>query len=370
MSPVRNVNDVPGLYRDKPPCHRGLCSTLELAANTGFSCGERACPALGGKAAPTPSPRSTRYTEGDGFGSAAQPSGGQAPLPQRSMQHPGTRCPPLAFLVASGLAPRWAAKPPQHPHQVLPDTPRGLVLGLLRSPAGDKPPCHRGLCSTLELAATTGFSCGERACPALGGKAAPTPSPSSTRYTEGNGFGPAAQPSGGQAPLPQRSTQHPGRRCPPLAFLVASGLAPRWAAKPPQHPHQVLPDTPRGLVLGLLRSPAGDKPPFHRGLCSTLELAATTGFSCGERACPALGGKAAPTASPRSTRYTEGNGFGSATQPNGGQAPLPQRSMQPPGTRCPHWLFLWRAGLPRAGRQSRPNSLTKSCQIHRGGLSL
>ena len=28
---------------------------------------------------------------------------------------------------------------------------------------------------------------------------------------------------------------------------------------------------------------------------------------------------------------------------------------------------LWRAGLPRAGRRSRPNSLTTVCQIHRGG---
>jgi hypothetical protein len=199
-----------------------------------FFCGERACPALGGKAAPTPSPRSTRYTEGAGFGSAAQPSGGQAPLAQRSTQHPGRRCPPLAFLVASGLAPRWAAKPPQQPHQVLPDTPRGMVLGLLRSPAGDKPPCHRGLRSTLELAAHPGFSCGERACPALGGKAAPTPSPSSTRYTEGNGFGPAAQPSGGTSPLATEGYAAPWNSLPTLAFLVASGLAPRWAAKPPQ----------------------------------------------------------------------------------------------------------------------------------------
>ena len=150
-----------------------------------FFCGERACPALGGKAAPTPSPSSTRYTEGAGFGSAAQPSGGQAPLSQRALQQPGTRCPPLAFLVASGLAPRWAATPPQHPHHVLPDTPRGLVLGLLRSPAGDKPPCHRGLCSSLQPAAHHWLFCGERACPALGGKAAPTASPSPARYTEG-----------------------------------------------------------------------------------------------------------------------------------------------------------------------------------------
>ena len=29
--------------------------------------------------------------------------------------------------------------------------------------------------------------------------------------------------------------------------------------------------------------------------------------------------------------------------------------------------FSWRAGLPRAGRQSRPNSLTPFCQIYRGG---
>ncbi|SEE37415.1 hypothetical protein SAMN04490200_4426 [Pseudomonas proteolytica] len=188
-----------------------------------FFCGERACPALGGKAAPTPSPSSTRYTEGNGFGSAAQPSGGQAPLPQRAMQQPGTRCQHWLF-------------------------------------------------------------CGERACPALGGEAAPTPSPSSTRYTEGNGFGSAAQPSGGQAPLPQRAMQQPGTRCQHWLF-------------------------------------------------------------CGERACPALGGKAAPTPSPSSTRYTELAGFGSATQPSGGQAPLPQRALQQPATCCPTLAFLVASGL-------------------------
>ncbi len=274
-----------------------------------FFCGERACPALGGEAAPTPSPSSTRYTELAGFGSAAQPSGGQAPLPQRAMQHPGTRCQHRLFLWRAGL-PRagWRSRP-----------------------------------NTL----TTFY-----------------------QIHRGEWFWVCCAAQRGTSPLATEGYAAACNLLPTTGFFVASGLAPRWAAKPPQHPHDVLPDTPRGMVLGLLRSPAGDKPPCHRGLCSTLELAANTGFSCGERACPALGGKAAPTPSPRSTRYTEGAGFGSAAQPSGGQAPLPQRAMQQPATCCPPLAFLWRAGLPRAGRQSRPNSLTKSCQIHRGGLSL
>ena len=271
-----------------------------------FFCGERACPALGGEAAPTPSPRSTRYTEGNGFGSAAQPSGGQAPLPQRSMQHPGTRCPPLAFLVASGLAPRWAAKPPQHPHQVLPDTPRGLVLGLLRSPAGDKPPCHRGLCSSLQPAAHHWLFLWRAGLPRAGRQSRPNSLTTFYQIHRGEWFWVCCAAQRGTSPLATEVYAAPWNSLPPLGFLVASGLAPRWAAKPPQHPHHVLPDTPRGLVLGLLRSPAGDKPPCHRGLCSTLELAAHHWLFCGERACPALGGKAAPTASPSPARYTEG----------------------------------------------------------------
>ena len=100
---------------------------------------------------------------------------------------------------------------------------------------------------------------GERACrnaasPALGGEAAPIASPSSASYTEVAGFGAALQPSGGQAPSPQGGEQ--------LAF-------------------------------------------------------------CGERACPALGGEAAPIASPRSASYTEVAVFGAALQPSGGQAPSP-----------------------------------------------
>jgi hypothetical protein len=214
------------------------------------------------------------------------------------------------------------------------------------------------------------FFCGERACPALGGKAAPTPSRRSTRYTEGNGFGSAAQPSGGQAPLPQRSMQHPGTRCQHRLFLWRAGL--------PRAGRQSRPNTLTtfyqihrgGWFWVCCAAQRGTSPLATEGYAAAWNSLPTTGFSCGERACPALGGNAAPTPSPRSTRYTEGAGFGSATQPSGGQAPLPQRALQQPATCCPPLAFLWRAGLPRAGRQSRPNSLTKSCQIHRGGLSL
>ncbi len=151
---------------------------------------------------------------------------------------------------------------------------------------------------------------GERACrnaasPALGGEAAPIASPRSASYTEVAGFGAAMQPSGGASPLATGGANS--------WLSVASGLAPRWVAKPPQSLHHGLPDTPRWLVLGLRCSPAGDKPPRHRG---GEQLA-----FCGERACPALGGEAAPIASPRSARYTEVAGFGAAMQPSGDKPP-------------------------------------------------
>ena len=210
------------------------------------------------------------------------------------------------FFVASGLAPRWAAKPPQHPHHVLPDTPRGMVLGLLRSPAGDKPPCHRGLCSSLQPAAHHWLFCGERACPALGGKAAPTPSPRSTRYTEGNGFGSAAQPSGGQAPLPQRAMQQPATCCPPLAFLWRAGLPRAGRQRRPNTLTKFYQIHRGGWFWVCCAAQRGTSPLATGGFAAVCNLLPTTGFSCGERACPALGGKAAPIASPSPARYTEG----------------------------------------------------------------
>ena len=96
---------------------------------------------------------------------------------------------------------------------------------------------------------------GERASPALGGEAAPIASPSSASYTEVAGFGAAMQPSGGASPLATGGANS--------WLSVASGLAPRWVAKPPQSPHHGLPATPRWLFLGLRCSPAGDKPPRH-----------------------------------------------------------------------------------------------------------
>ncbi|SEE24940.1 hypothetical protein SAMN04490200_4001 [Pseudomonas proteolytica] len=115
-------------------------------------------------------------------------------------------------------------------------------------------------------------------------------------------------------------------------LYVASGLAPRWVAKPPQPPHHAPPDTPRWQVLGLLRSPTGairrsGKPPRHR------ELAAPSSLLCDYWLYVASGldpgGEATPTASPRSARYTEMAGFGAAAQPSGGdtafrQAPSPR----------------------------------------------
>ncbi|QHG24591.1 hypothetical protein GDV60_17705 [Pseudomonas sp. DTU12.1] len=49
---------------------------------------------------------------------------------------------------------------------------------------------------------------------------------------------------------------------------MASGLAPRWAAKQPQKARRVSSDKLRWTGLGLLRSPARGKPARHRGVLS------------------------------------------------------------------------------------------------------
>ena len=109
----------------------------------------------------------------------------------------------------------------------------------------------------------------------------------------------------GQAPSPQ-GTCSPSRLLCDYWLYVASGLAPRWVAKPPQPAHHAPPDTPRWQDFGLLRSPAGDEPPRHKELAAPSNLLWTT-------------------------------------------------------------VFMWRAGLPRAGWQSHPNPLTMLHQTPRGG---
>jgi hypothetical protein len=160
----------------------------------GAFCGEGACPPLGCAAAPIRLPLFIRQTAAPGFRAAAQPSG-TSPLATRSLPHPRTYCGPPSL-------------------------------------------------------------CGERACPALGGEATPTGSPCSTRHPEVAGFGAAAQPSGGRAPSPQGACRTPGLTVDHRLY-VASGLAPRWVAKPPQPPHHAPPDTPRWQDLGLLRTQRG-----------------------------------------------------------------------------------------------------------------
>ncbi len=145
-----------------------------------------------------------------------------------------------------------------HPNRLtmLHQTPRGgRIWGCCAAQRGTSPLATRSLPHPRTYCGPPSL-CGERACPALGGEATPTGSPCSTRHPEVAGFGAAAQPSGGQAPSPQGA-------CRTLELTVdhrlyvASGLAPRWVAKPPQPPHHAPPDTPRWQDLGLLRTQRG-----------------------------------------------------------------------------------------------------------------
>ncbi len=111
-------------------CPQGALRQLGTYCGSQVFCGERACPALGGEAAPRASPRRTRHSDVAGFGAAHR-----GPLRQL-----GTYCGSQVF-------------------------------------------------------------CGERACPALGGEAAPRASPRCARHTEVAGFRAAAAAQRGTSPL-------------------------------------------------------------------------------------------------------------------------------------------------------------------------
>ncbi|SEE66293.1 hypothetical protein SAMN04490200_5021 [Pseudomonas proteolytica] len=219
-----------------------------------------------------------RHTEPAGFGAASPPSAGQARSPQGRGQpvrifwtlRSGRRQHYRTFvarrlLVASGLAPRWAA---QQPH-----SRRRRYF----------------------------------------------------RHTEPAGFGAASPPSAGQARSPQGRGQpvrifwtlRSGRRQHYRTFvarrlLVASGLAPRWAAQQPHSRRRryFRHTEPAGFgaasppSAGQARSPQG-RGAAGQDFLETSQRAAGVlkdfcgpQTSCGERACPALGCAAAPLQTP------------------------------------------------------------------------
>ena len=149
-----------------------------------------------------------------------------------------------------------------HPNRLtmLHQTPQGgRFWGLLRNPAGDEPPSHKKLAAPRNLLWTTVFMW--------------------------------------RAGLPRAGWQsHPNR----LTML-----------------HQ----TPRGgRIWGCCATQRGTSPlatrnlPHPRTYCEPPSL-------CGERACPALGGEATPTASPCSTRHPKVAGSGACCATQRGAAP-------------------------------------------------
>ncbi len=136
-------------------------------------------------------------------------------------------------------------------------------VGLLRSPARGKPARHHkragrkkstvqeNCCAAAapKLPTCRRPPCGERACPALGGEAAPKPAGSVCLkqlrclgwgcYAAQRGASPLATTSALAARnLQSKKTaalQPPPNSRPAAALPVASGLAPRWVAKPPQN---------------------------------------------------------------------------------------------------------------------------------------
>ncbi|MFL6921557.1 hypothetical protein ACJ6YK_20555 [Pseudomonas marginalis] len=130
-----------------------------------------------------------------------------------------------------------------------------------------------------------------------------------------------------------------------LAFVV-SGLAPRRAAKRPQNLSSGFTWKNAVFLMGPLRGPARGKPAHHKELVHHYAGAPSqkiitvqktrhrvpeciqpgvTWLFCGERACPALGCKAAPKAVIRIYLEKRGVLDGAASRPSAGQARSPQK---------------------------------------------
>ncbi len=202
------------------------------------------------------------------------------------------------LVVASGLAPRWAAQQPQQATPVTPDTPSKQVLGRLRHPTGDKPPLHN------------------------------------------------------KSPLHISRASHP---------TVASGLAPRWAAQQPQQTH---PSFARHTAQAGFRAAS----PPNGGQAPSPQQAPSPHFPpqppyCGERACPALGCAAAPTSHPSYPRHTAQAGFRAASPPNGGQAPSPQQVPSPHFP--PQPPYCGERACPALGCAAAPTNPPQLTQAHR-----
>jgi hypothetical protein len=170
MSPVRNVNDVPGLYRDKPPLHIYRASPPTAARAPVVASG--LAPRWAAQQPQQTHPSYPRHTEQAGFGAASPPNGGQAPSPHLPRQPAdcgqNARC-------GERACPRWAAQQPQQTH---PSHARHTE----QTGFGAASPLNGGQAPSPHLPrqpADCGPSarCGKRACPALGCAAAPTNPP-------------------------------------------------------------------------------------------------------------------------------------------------------------------------------------------------
>ncbi|VVO27292.1 hypothetical protein PS834_04701 [Pseudomonas fluorescens] len=240
-------------------------------------------------------PTYPRHTEQAGFRAASPPNGGQAPSPQQAPLHISRASHPT---VASGLAPRWAAQQPQQTH------------------------------------------------------------PSFARHTAQAGFRAASPPNGGQAPSPQQAPLHISRASHPT---VASGLAPRWAAQQPQQATPVTPGTPRKQVLGRLRHPTGDKPPLHNK--SPLHISRPNHPTVASGLAPRWAAQQPQQTHPTYPRHTAQAGFRAASPPNGGQAPSPQQAPSPHFP--PQPPYCGERACPALGCAAAPTNPPHLPQAHR-----
>ncbi|KAA8555275.1 hypothetical protein [Pseudomonas marginalis] len=224
---------------------------------TWLFCGERACPALGCEAAPKAVIRIYLEKRGALDGAASRPGAGQARSPQKPAHH----------------------KKSVHHYA---GAPSPKIIPLQKT-------CHR-VTECIQPGVTWLF-CGERACPALGGEAAPKAVIRIYLEKRGALDGAASRPGAGQARSPQKPAHH----------------------KKSVHHYA---GAPSPKIIPLQKT-------CHR-VTECIQPGVTWLF-CGERACPALGGEAAPKAVIRIYLEKRGALDGAALRPGAGQARSPQK---------------------------------------------
>ena len=159
--------------------------------------------------------------------------------------------------VASGLAPRWAAQQP-HPIAATCQTQPGPRFWGCFAP-------QRG---TSPLSTFTAPACQLRperplwraGLPRAGLRSSPIQSPQHVRPNRVPGLRAASPPNGGQAPSPH-SPRQPAN-CGPSARCGERACPALGCAAAPSN-RRNMSDPPGCQLLGRLRPPTGDKPPLH-----------------------------------------------------------------------------------------------------------